>query len=73
MIENLLINCNFIINLNKKPNLGKMRFNFSNKFQLLVSKYNERKEQDVLRSEVLEEFTDEIIDLYQSLKKERKN
>ena len=54
----------------KKTNKVK-GFNFSNKFQLLVSKYNERKEQDVLRSEVLEEFTDEIIDLYQSLKKER--
>ena len=44
---------------------------FSEKFQSLVSKYNERKEQDVLRSEVLEEFTDEIIDLYHALKKER--
>lgn len=46
---------------------------FSEKFQLLVSKYNERKEQDVLRSEVLEEFTDEIIDLYHALKKERES
>ena len=44
---------------------------FSEKFQSLVSKYNERKEQDVLRSEVLEDFTDEIIDLYHALKKER--
>ncbi len=44
---------------------------FSKKFQSLVSKYNERKEQDVLRSEVLDEFTDEIIDLYHALKKER--
>ncbi len=44
---------------------------FSEKFQSLVSKYNERKEQDVLRSEVLEQFTDEIIDLYHALKKER--
>jgi type I restriction enzyme R subunit len=44
---------------------------FSEKFQSLVSKYNERKEQDILRSEVLEEFTDEIIDLYHALKKER--
>ena len=46
---------------------------FSEKFQLLVLKYNERKEQDVLRSEVLEEFTDEIIDLYHALKKERES
>ena len=39
--------------------------------QLLVEKYNERKESDVLRSEVLEEFTDEIIDLFYELKKEK--
>lgn len=44
---------------------------FSEKFKDLVDRYNERKEQDVLRSEVLEEFTDEIIDLYHALKKER--
>lgn len=44
---------------------------FSEKFRALVDKYNERKEQDVLRSEVLDEFTDEIINLYHSLKTER--
>ncbi|MDA9807338.1 type I restriction endonuclease subunit R [Alphaproteobacteria bacterium] len=44
---------------------------FSEKLQSLVVKYNERKEQDVLRSQVLEEFTDEIIDLFYALKKER--
>lgn len=44
---------------------------FSQKFKALVEKYNDRKEQDVLRSEVLEDFTDEIIDLYHSLKKEK--
>jgi type I restriction enzyme R subunit len=44
---------------------------FSKKFQTLVERYNERNEQDILRSEVLEEFTDEIIDLYHALKKER--
>jgi len=44
---------------------------FSNKMQTLVTKYNERKESDVLRSEVLEDFTDEIIDLYHELRKER--
>lgn len=44
---------------------------FSKMFKALVEKYNERKEQDVLRSEVLEEFTDEIIDLYHALKKEK--
>jgi type I restriction enzyme R subunit len=44
---------------------------FSKKMQALVDKYNERKEADVLRSEVLEDFTDEIIDLYHALKKEK--
>jgi type I restriction enzyme R subunit len=37
----------------------------------LVEKYNERDEQDVLRSNVLEDFTDEIIDLFQALKVEK--
>ncbi|OVE76753.1 type I restriction endonuclease [bacterium E08(2017)] len=45
---------------------------FSEKFKTLVEKYNQRDEQDVLRSEVLEDFTDEIIDLYYELKKEQK-
>ncbi|SFS84581.1 type I restriction enzyme, R subunit [Zhouia amylolytica] len=44
---------------------------FSKKMQILVEKYNERKESDVLRSEVLEDFTDEIIDLFYELKKEK--
>ncbi|WP_144605853.1 type I restriction endonuclease subunit R [Algoriphagus algorifonticola] len=44
---------------------------FSKKMQELVEKYNERKEADVLRSEVLEDFTDEIIDLYYAMKKEK--
>ena len=46
---------------------------FSKKFKAIVEKYNERDEQDVLRSEVLEEFTDEIIDLYYALKKEKES
>lgn len=46
---------------------------FSQKMQSLVERYNERKEADVLRSEVLEEFTDEIIDLYHALKKEKES
>jgi type I restriction enzyme R subunit len=46
---------------------------FSNKMKFLVEKYNERKESDVLRSEVLEDFTDEIIDLYHALKKEKES
>lgn len=46
---------------------------FSKMFKALVDKYNERKEQDVLVSNVLEDFTDEIIDLYQALKKEKES
>jgi len=46
---------------------------FSKKMQALVERYNQRKEDDVLRSEVLEEFTDEIIDLYHALKKEKES
>ena len=44
---------------------------FSKKFKSLVEKYNERKESDILRGEVLEEFTDEIIGLYNELRKEK--
>ncbi|WP_445362487.1 type I restriction endonuclease subunit R [Microbulbifer sp. ANSA003] len=43
---------------------------FSKKFKALVEKYNERKEEDVLVSSVLEDFSNEIIDLYQDLKTE---
>lgn len=47
---------------------------FSKQLQALVEKYNERDEADVLRGEVVEDFTDEIIDRYmgmiQSLKQE---
>jgi type I restriction enzyme R subunit len=46
---------------------------FSKKFKALVEKYNERKEQDVLVSNVLEDFTDEIIDLFHALKKEKES
>ena len=46
---------------------------FSKKFKSLVEKYNERKEQDVLVSNVLENFTDEIIDLFHALKKEKES
>jgi type I restriction enzyme R subunit len=44
---------------------------FSKQFETLVKKYNERKEDDVLVSNVLEDFSDEIIDLFQALKKEK--
>ena len=46
---------------------------FSKKMRDLVERYNQRKEDDVLRSEVLEDFTDEIIDLYHALKKEKES
>ena len=46
---------------------------FSKKFQALVERYNERKEQDVLVSNVLEDFTNEIIDLFHALKKEKES
>ncbi|WP_257719645.1 hypothetical protein [Francisella persica] len=35
-----------------------------------MEKYNERKEQNVLVSDVLNDFTDEIVDLYHALNKE---
>ncbi len=44
---------------------------FSKKFKALVDAYNERKEDDILVSNVLEDFTDEIIDLLRALKKEK--
>ncbi|WP_114936222.1 type I restriction endonuclease subunit R [Mucilaginibacter endophyticus] len=44
---------------------------FSKKMQALVERYNERKEADILRSEVLEEFTNEIINLYNALRTEK--
>ncbi|RDH82031.1 MAG: hypothetical protein DIZ78_16485 [endosymbiont of Escarpia spicata] len=46
---------------------------FSEKLKALVDSYNERKEDDVLVSNVLEDFTDEIIDLLQALKKEKES
>ncbi len=46
---------------------------FSKQFKALVDRYNDRSEQDILRSEVLEEFTDEIIDLYHAIKKEKES
>lgn len=44
---------------------------FSKRFKSLVDKYNERKEQDILVSEVLEDFTNEIIDLIHELRDEQ--
>jgi type I restriction enzyme R subunit len=44
---------------------------FTKQFQALVNKYNERDEKDVLRSEVLEGFSDEMIELIHALQKEK--
>lgn len=46
---------------------------FSKQFQALVARYNERDEKDVLRSEVLEDFTNEIIELYRALQSEKES
>ena len=46
---------------------------FAEKFRTLVEKYNERKEDSVLVSDVLEDFSDEIIDLIKALKQERQS
>lgn len=43
---------------------------FSKKMNTLVEKYNERDEKDVLRSEVINDFSDEIINLYNELREE---
>jgi type I restriction enzyme R subunit len=56
----------------KKVNKAK-GIDFSERFKALVEKYNKRKEQDTLVSNVLEDFTDEIIDLLQALKKEKES
>ena len=46
---------------------------FAKKFKALVELYNERKEDDVLVSNVLEDFSIEIIDLIHALKKEKES
>ena len=46
---------------------------FTKQFQALVNKYNERDEKDVLRSEVLEGFSEEMIELIKALQKEKES
>ena len=46
---------------------------FTKQFQSLVSKYNERDEQDVLVSDVLDDFAGEIVELFHALKKEKES
>jgi len=53
----------------KKVNLAQ-GVDFTKRFKALVEKYNERKEDDVLVSEVLEDFSDEIINMFTDLKTE---
>lgn len=53
----------------KKTNKAK-GVDFSKKMKALVERYNERKG-DILESKVLEEFTEEIIGLFDQLKKEK--
>lgn len=43
---------------------------FSKKMSALVEKYNDRDEQDLLRAEVIGDFSDEIIKLYHELREE---
>lgn len=43
---------------------------FSKKLNQLVDQYNERSEEDILVSNVIEDFTDEIINLYKQVKDE---
>ncbi|TGK06095.1 type I restriction endonuclease subunit R [Leptospira selangorensis] len=44
---------------------------FTKRFEVLVHRYNERKEEDVLVSTVLEDFTIEILDLMHALRSEQ--
>lgn len=53
----------------KKVNRAK-GVDFSKQFKSLVERYNDRKDDDILVSNVLEDFSVEIIDLIHSLKKE---
>ena len=54
----------------KKVNRTK-GIDFSEKFKSIVDRYNERNEDDVLVSNVLDDFSGEIVDLIQALKTER--
>ena len=60
------------INALKKINKVK-GIEFADRFKKLVDKYNNRKEQDVLISKVLEEFTEEIINLVNELGDEKES
>lgn len=46
---------------------------FSKRFKALVDKYNQRKEQVKLISDVLDDFTDEIMEMFHELKREKES
>jgi len=54
----------------KKVNRTK-GIDFSEKFDSLVKRYNERSEDDVLKSNVLDDFSEEIVELLRALQTER--
>lgn len=56
----------------KKVNKTK-GIDFSNKFQALVDKYNERDENSTLHSQVLEDFSDRLVDLLSTLQAESRS
>lgn len=52
--------------------INKMKgIDFTQQFQALVNRYNERDEKDLLRSEVLEGFSEEMMALIKALQKEK--
>ena len=51
----------------RKKNIVRAK-DFSEKFENILKKYNDRDETNILRSEVLDDFSNEIIDLYNSIK-----
>lgn len=60
--------------INKLKKVNKVKgIEFTDRFKKLVDKYNNRKEQDVLVSQILEEFTEEIINLVNEFGKEKES
>ena len=58
------------INLYKRVNTVKS-YQFSEKFNKLMSKYNDRKEQAILVGSVIKDFSNEIIKLYEEIEKDQ--
>ena len=57
--------------INEFSKLNKVKgINFSSKMKILVDKYNERDEKDVLRSEIINTFSNEIINIYKELRED---